>query len=109
MSYSELIQLYFARSNALQWYWTLYVVVIGGLLAFSSLRQRKDLVTAILMTILYALFAYKNLGAIGDVTMERFAILSAMKQSASGAADVEAVHRLRDLLEPTLKPVTYDA
>ena len=35
MSYSELIQLYFERSTALQWYWTIYVVVIGGLLAFS--------------------------------------------------------------------------
>ena len=32
MKYDQLIQLYFERSNALQWYWTLYVVVIGGLL-----------------------------------------------------------------------------
>ena len=33
MKYNELIQLYFERSTALQWYWNLYVVVIGGLLA----------------------------------------------------------------------------
>ena len=39
MNYSELIQLYFERSNALQSYWTLYVVIVGGLLAFSSLRK----------------------------------------------------------------------
>src|SRR5438046_427647 len=77
MKYSDLIQLYFDRSSALQWYWTIYVVVIGGLLAFSSLRQRKDAVTAILVTVLYGFFAYKNLGAIRDVTTERLAILSA--------------------------------
>ena len=39
MKYDQLIQLYFERSNALQAYWTLYVVIVGGLLAFSSLRK----------------------------------------------------------------------
>jgi hypothetical protein len=111
MTYDQLVQLYFSRANALQWYWTLYVVIIGGLLAFSSLRQRKDAITAILVTVLYAGFAYKNLGAIRDVTGERFAILSAMKSIAPGgtpppnSVDVE---RMRELLEPTLNPTTYE-
>ena len=39
MNYSELIQLYFDRSTATQNYWNLYVLVVGGLLAFSSLRK----------------------------------------------------------------------
>ena len=86
MSYSELIQLYFERSTALQGYWTLYVVIIGGLLAFSSLRQRPDMLTALLVTVLFAFFAYKNLGAIHDVTMERFAILAALKDASARAA-----------------------
>ena len=47
MKYNELIQLYFERSNALQGYWTLYVLIIGGLLAFSSLRKQPDLVTGL--------------------------------------------------------------
>src|SRR5665213_2674804 len=68
MRYSDLIQLYFERSTALQWYWTLYVVVIGGLLAFSSLRVRQDPHTAALVTVLFCLFAYKNLGSIHDTT-----------------------------------------
>ena len=42
MNYSELIQTYFERSVALQWYWTIYVLVIGGLLGFSSFRQRQS-------------------------------------------------------------------
>jgi hypothetical protein len=111
MKYAELTQLYFDRSNALQWYWTIYVLVIGGLLAFSSLRQRKDALTVLLVSILYAFFAYKNLGAIHDVTRERFAILSAIKESSPSAhtdADVVDVKRLRELLEPTLNPPAYE-
>src|SRR2546423_12117801 len=101
MRYADLVRLYFDRSNALQWYWTIYVIVIGGLLAFSSLRQRKDTFTAVLVTVLYAFFAYKNLGAIHDVSMERFAILAAMKESppATGTAEGLETKRLRDLLE----------
>ena len=108
MDYGELVNLYFHRSNALQWYWTIYVVVIGGLLAFSSLRQRPDLYTAILITVLYSFFAYKNLGAIRDVTGERHAILAAMKQYNPSAFVVEGhVESLRGLLEPTLMPPAY--
>ena len=110
MNYADLVELYFARSNALQWYWTVYVVVIGGLLAFSSLRQRPDVVTAVLVTVLYACFAYKNLGAIRDVTMERFAILSLIKEAPPAQADAPAgtdPRRVRDVLEPTLNPPDY--
>src|SRR5438270_3242109 len=110
MTYNDLVRLYFDRSNALQWYWTLYVIVIGGLLAFSSLRQRKDTLTAVLVSVLYAFFAYKNLGAIHDVSMERFAILSAIQQSLPGAAapaDVLDPKKLRDALDPTLRPPAY--
>lgn len=52
MSFDQLIQLYFERSNALQSYWTVYVIVIGGLLAFSSLRRDPDPLTTLLLTVL---------------------------------------------------------
>jgi hypothetical protein len=104
MTYSELIQTYFERSNALQWYWTIYVVVIGGLLAFSSLRQRKDRLTAALVTILFAFFAYKNLSAIHDVTTQRLAILSVIKEKELGID----MTTLRNALEPTLNPPEYE-
>src|SRR5690242_178925 len=109
MTYNDLVRLYFDRSNALQWYWTLYVVVIGGLLAFSSLRQRKDRLTAGLVTVLFIFFAYKNLGAINDVSHERFAILSAIKESspANSAANALDLKRARELLEPTFQPPAY--
>jgi hypothetical protein len=114
MRYSELIQLYFDRSNALQWYWTLYVVIVGGLLAFSSLRERKDALTGLLVSVLFACFAYKNCGAIGDVTAERHAILSAIKgyviTPTGGSNDDGAAEamRLRDALQPTLDPPAWE-
>lgn len=80
MNYNDWVQLFFERSNALQWYWTLYVVIVGGLLAFSSLRQRGDLITTILISVLFLFFAYKNLGAIGDTTYQRYAARDAIKE-----------------------------
>ena len=62
MNYADLIRLYFERSNALQWYWTIYVVVIGGLLAFSSLRTRKDAITGVLVTVLFCFFCLQEPG-----------------------------------------------
>jgi hypothetical protein len=107
MRYSELIQLYFERSNALQGYWTLYVVIIGGLLAFSSLRKQRDPITTALVTVLFTFFAYKNLDAIHDVTLQRFATLDAIKQASSSASDVPDA-KVRAVLEPTLNPPAYD-
>jgi hypothetical protein len=98
MSYSELIHLYFDRSAALQNYWTLYVIIIGGLLAFSSLRQRKDLITAILITLLFSFFAYKNASAIIDTLSQRNAALDAIKSFPASGADAP----LRQKIEPTL-------
>jgi hypothetical protein len=102
MNYSELIQAYFERSVALQWYWTLYVLVIGGLVGFSTFRQRPELVTTILITTLFACFAFKNEGAIEATAEEREAIRAAFRQypaSGSKAADIQLT---RDKLEPTL-------
>ncbi len=102
MSYSELIQAYFERANALQWYWTIYVLVIGGILGFSAFRQHKDFVTTILVTVLFVCFAYKNLGAIEDTQMEQQAILSAIREYPASGADAANVQRVRDVLEPRL-------
>lgn len=114
MTYSELISLYFERSNAIQSYWTVYVVVIGGLLAFSSLRKDPDLSTTVLIAVLYSCFAYKNCGAIEDASYQRIAVLGAIKQSAvAGSAtnsetDGSSVVPVKRLIEPTLNPPDVD-
>ena len=107
MNYNELIQLFFERSNATQWYWTLYVVIVGGLLAFSAQRQYRDFFTTMLVTVLFVIFAYKNLDAIQDTTLQRMAALDAIKRTtpavAPGTIDVKAA------LEPTLTPASIDS
>ncbi|HZK81634.1 MAG TPA: hypothetical protein VFC46_11215 [Humisphaera sp.] len=105
MHYADLVQLYFERSNALQWYWTLYVVIIGGLLAFSSLRVRRDAITGLLVTLLFCMFAYKNLGAIHDTTLQRMAALDAIHQLPADSSDTR---RIGALINPTLVAPDYE-
>jgi hypothetical protein len=103
MNYSNLIQLYFERTTALQNYWTLYVVIVGGLLAFSSLRKQPAAVTTLIVSLLFGLFAYENLDAIKATAIQRHATLAAIKQSDPGSTALE-IKPVRDLLEPTLNP-----
>ncbi|HME89037.1 MAG TPA: hypothetical protein VKE30_07510 [Chthoniobacterales bacterium] len=108
MNYNELIQLFFERSTAMQSYWNLYVLIVGGLLAFSSLRKQPAAITTLIVSVLFALFAYKNLDAMYDTTAQRFATLQAIKQFDSGGATATA-KPIRDLIEPTLNPATYSS
>ena len=102
MNYSELIQAYFERSVALQWYWTIYVLVIGGIVGFSVFRQRREFVTTVLITILFACFAFKNEGAIEATAEEREAIRAAFKDYPPTGANAADVKLVRDKVEPTL-------
>lgn len=107
MDYGQLLQLYFSRSNMLFGYWTLYVAVIGGILAASTFRQRRDRLKTVLIAVLYICFAYKNCTAIGDVIHERDAILGAMRQLPIASIQGSGEAFLRGHLEPTLGTVAY--
>ena len=106
MNYNELIQLYFERSNALQGYWNLYVVVVGGLLAFSSLRKQPAAITTLIVTVLFGLFAYENHDAIQVATGQRLATHEAITKFDPGATGPNA-KQVRDILEPTLTPASH--
>lgn len=107
MNYSELVQLYFDRSTAMQNYWNLYVLVVGGLLAFSSLRKEPAALTTALVCLLFALFAYENLGAMKGVTAQRFALLESIRQFDANGGSTTSPRPVRERLEPTLTPATY--
>lgn len=107
MPYNELIQLYFERSNALQAYWTLYVVVVGGLLAFSSMRRHPAPLTTLIVSLLFGVFAYENVDAIATVSVQRHATLALIKQIEPAAAP--GVAAVRQVLEPTLTPASETA
>jgi hypothetical protein len=106
MNYNELIQLYFERTTALQNYWNLYVVVVGGLLAFSSLRKQPALVTTLIVSILFGLFAYENYDAIQSATGQRLAVHESITKFDPGAAGPTA-KPFRDVIEPTLTPASH--
>ena len=108
MHYNDLIQLYFERSNALQSYWTLYVVVAGALLAFSSLRKVPDLVTTILVSVLFTIFAHQNLAGLHDAAVQRLAVLETIRQRGPEVPDDGVVRSMHTVFEPTLTPVTYE-
>jgi hypothetical protein len=107
VNYAELIQAYFERSTAIQWYWTVYVLVIGGLLGFSVFRQRPEPVTVVLITVLYGCFAWKNLGAIEATLRERQAILAAIEAYPT-SEHTQEVLRVRKELEPVLTSTAAD-
>jgi len=109
MNYNELIQLYFGRSNAMQDFWNLYVFVVGGILAFSSMRKQPAAITTLLVCLLFALFAYENVGAMKDCTAQRFAALAAVKQFDANGGATTNPKAVRDLLEPTLTPATWQS
>jgi len=102
MDYSQLIQAYFERSVALQWYWTVYVLAIGGVLGFSTFRLRREPVTTVLLTILFVCFAYKNEGAIEATAEEREAIRAAFTQYPATGANAADIRLVREKVEPTL-------
>ena len=102
MTFSELIQTYFERSVALQWYWTVYVLVIGGVLGFSTFRQRPELLTTVLITILYLCFAYKNLGAIEATAEEREAVRQAAAEYSVSGPNADNIRGAWEKLGPKM-------
>lgn len=108
MLYNDLLLLYFERSNSLQWYWTLYVIVIGGLLGYSSFRLKRDLIKTILVCVMFSLFAYKNLDSIHDVTVQRFATLRLIKEFKPLGPDAAEEKRMHEVLDPTLVPAEFE-
>ena len=101
MNYNELIQLYFDRSGAILSLWTLYVVILGGLLAFSSIRKQPDWLTTALVSVLFVIFAYQNLGGLHDAAVQRLAVRGLIGHAVEAGAS-------RLVLEPTMQPVTYE-
>ncbi|PYL53231.1 MAG: hypothetical protein DMF33_05000 [Verrucomicrobia bacterium] len=91
----------------MQAYRNLYVLIVGGLLAFSSLRKQPTAITTLIVSVLFALFAYKNLDAMYDTTQQRFATIEAIKQFDASGTNAASLKQTRDLLEPTLTPATY--
>ena len=108
MDFPQLVTLYFERSVALQNYWTLYVVIIGGLLAFSSMRARPNRLTTVLITVLFLCFAYKNCGAILDVSKQRIAVLGDVRTASMHQEALYADGRAQSFVGRSVLPSMED-
>lgn len=109
MKYSDLIQIYFERCNALETFWTIYVTVVGALLAFCATRERIGIWTMSILTVAFCLFAAANLGGMQDVTIERLAAKQAVLAFPTPKDDDERISlaKVRPIIEPTLNPPSY--
>ena len=81
-------------------------MVVGGLLAFSSLRKQPATITTLIVSVLFALFAYENHDAIQIATGQRLATYAAISKFDAGDATPTA-KPVRDQLEPTLTPTSH--
>ncbi len=88
----------------MQNYWNLYVLVVGGIHAFSSLRKYPPALTTLVVGLL---FAYQNLCAMKDCTRQRFAVLEAIPQFDANAGATTNPKPVRDRLESTLTLATW--
>src|SRR4051812_38911450 len=88
MNVADLVKIYFERAVAIQNYWTVYILVIGGILAFSTFRPNRNVGKTAVLTLLYVCFAYRNCGAIvetiGQRDAAREAALTAPSNEAAG-------------------------
>src|SRR4051812_5617347 len=70
------------------------------------MRKERDAVTTGLVTVLFCIFAYKNVGGIRDITMHRFAVVEALKGQAAAGDPITG--RVASLIEPTMVPPPWE-
>jgi hypothetical protein len=111
MSFSELVSLYFERSNAVQTFWNFQVTIILALLAFfgTTTSRNKRLLAAIL-SFGYVVFAIVNLIAITQVTRVRGVTKDLINQwsisdDKSDNQTIKVIHKIQHTPEPPTVPV----
>ena len=71
MNLTQLLPMYFERSNAFETLWSFYVTVVLGLLAFSGGGKQTHIAVAVFLTIAFLVFVAGSLKALIVVTRQR--------------------------------------
>jgi hypothetical protein len=71
MDLTQLLPMYFERSNAFETLWSFYLTVVLGLLAFSGAGKQTTIAVAVFLTIAFIVFAAATLKALTVVTRQR--------------------------------------
>jgi hypothetical protein len=105
MKYTDLVQLFCERSNALETLWTIYITLVGALLAFCATRTKLGLWTMSIITAAFLLFTAANMSAMRDVTLQRIAVKDAISAYPTPKEGEEqaSLPLIRPKLEPTLR------
>lgn len=89
MNLTDLLPMYFDRSNAFETLWSFYVTVVLGLLAFSGGGKKTLVGVAVFLTIAFLVFALASLKALYDVTRQRLELQALICKAAT--ADEKAI------------------
>lgn len=90
MRLTQLLPMYFDRSNAFETLWSFYLTVILGLLAFSGGGKQTITAVAIFLTIGFLVFAVASFKALTVVTHQRCQ-LQKLIAAAAKADDEKAI------------------
>lgn len=110
MKYSELLQLFFERSNEIVNYWTIYIVGMAAMLSFFAVRTRLDRRTKLILTAGFLFLAVFNLVGLLSVNNQRKAVIDVIKGShadfllEAGDKERDTVQLPIDKVEPTFRP-----
>ena len=90
MDLTQLLPMYFDRSNAFETLWSFYLTVILGLLAFSGSGKQTTITVAVFLTIGLLVFAAASLKALIVVTRQRCQLQTLIAATAK-ADDEKAI------------------
>ena len=90
MKLTDLLPMYFDRSNAFETLWSFYVTVVLGLLAFSGGGKPTPKGVAVFLTIGFLVFALASLKALYDVTRQRKELHALIRKAATEDENVIA-------------------
>ena len=96
MTLTELLTMYFDRSNAFETLWSFYLTVVLALLAFSGGGQKTTIEVAVFLTIAFLVFAAASLKALIVVTRQRCKLQTLIGAAAASAPDGKAIAETSD-------------
>ena len=95
MNANDLLDLFYARYDAYQFLWSLYLTMIFGLLAFVGVADKamRSLFVRSILTIGFVSFVFVNLSALYKVSTQRLEIAGAIRDlsEAGSSARITAI------------------
>ncbi len=99
MNFKDLVTLYFERTNAMQYLWSIYITIVLGLMGFVGTAKPR-LAIIFLMLIAFFGFAYVNCGALRSVTNQRNVVANLIRSENKSDTDPDVRRQISSTLDP---------